>query len=77
MDGQKALQMREDWASSLNYQAVGVPGLMYQTVAARTHQTGVRMAPGAQSGNVMGMVIRPGLLLTGVGVTLGMIGSLE
>jgi putative ABC transport system permease protein len=55
--------------------AVGVFGLMYETVARRTHEIGVRMALGAQSGDVMGMVIRRGLVLTGIGAVLGVAGS--
>ena len=56
--------------------AVGIFGLMYHTVTRRTHEIGVRMAIGAQSGDVVGMVLRQGLLLTGVGIALGIAGAL-
>ena len=56
--------------------AVGVFGLMYQTVARRTHEIGVRMALGAERGDVMGMVLRQGLMLTGIGAAIGLVGSL-
>ena len=63
-------------ALALVLAAVGIFGLMYQTVARRTHEIGVRMALGAQGGDVMGMVLRQGLLLTGIGVVLGVGGAL-
>jgi putative ABC transport system permease protein len=56
--------------------AVGVFGLMYQTVARRTHEIGVRMALGAQNGDVMRMVVRHGLMLACTGAVLGFIASL-
>ena len=62
-------------AVALVLAAVGVFGLMYQMVARRTHEIGVRMALGAQRGDLMGMIIRHGLLLTCTGAVLGLIGS--
>ena len=56
--------------------AVGIFGLMYQTVARRTHEIGIRMAVGAEGGDVVGMVLRHGMLLTGAGVVLGLAGAL-
>jgi putative ABC transport system permease protein len=56
--------------------AVGIFGLMYHTVTRRTHEIGVRMALGAQSRDVVGMVLRHGLLLTGLGIALGVAGAL-
>jgi putative ABC transport system permease protein len=55
--------------------AVGIFGLMYHTVMRRTHEFGVRMALGAQGRDVVRMVLRQGLLLTGLGVTLGVAGA--
>jgi putative ABC transport system permease protein len=63
-------------ALALVLAAVGIFGLMYQAVARRTHEIGVRMALGAQGGDVMGMVLRHGLLLTAIGVVLGVGGAL-
>ena len=63
-------------ALALVLAAVGIFGLMYQTVARRTHEIGVRMALGAHSGDVVGMVLRQGLLLTGAGIVLGVLGAL-
>jgi ABC-type antimicrobial peptide transport system permease subunit len=56
--------------------AVGIFGLMYHTVTRRTREIGVRMALGAQSRDVVGMVLRHGLLLTGLGIALGVAGAL-
>ena len=55
--------------------AVGIFGVMFQSVARRTHEIGVRMAVGAESGDVVRMVLRHGLLLTGTGVVLGLAGA--
>jgi len=63
-------------ALALVLAAVGIFGLMYQTVARRTHEIGVRMALGAHSGDVVSMVLRQGLLLTGAGIVLGVLGAL-
>ena len=41
------------------------------SVSSRTHEIGVRMALGAEPGDVLLMFVREGLLLTLVGVSLG------
>jgi putative ABC transport system permease protein len=63
-------------ALALVLAAVGIFGLMYQTVARRTHEIGVRMALGADAGDLVAMVLRHGLMLTGTGVVLGVLGAL-
>jgi predicted permease len=54
---------------------VGLYGIMSYAVARRTSEIGIRMALGAQRGNILGMVLREVLLLVGIGVVLGIAGS--
>jgi len=63
-------------ALALLLAAVGIFGLMYQTVARRTHEIGVRMALGADAGDLVTMVLWHGMFLTGTGVVLGVVGAL-
>jgi predicted permease len=54
---------------------VGLYGIMSYAVSRRTSEIGIRMALGAQRGNILGMVLREVLLLIALGVTLGTCGS--
>jgi putative ABC transport system permease protein len=55
---------------------IGVYSVLAYTTARRTQEIGIRMALGAKSSDVQGMVIRMGLRLVGIGVGLGLIASL-
>jgi predicted permease len=52
---------------------VGVYGIVSYAVTLRTQEIGVRMAMGAQSKDVLGMILRQGLVLTGWGLLAGLI----
>jgi putative ABC transport system permease protein len=55
---------------------IGLFGLMSYQVTQRTREIGVRLALGADRGRILALVLRRGLLLTGLGVALGMVASL-
>jgi putative ABC transport system permease protein len=61
--------------SALLMAAIGIYGLMSYSVQQRTQELGVRMALGAQSGNIRNMVIRQGMLLAAIGLLIGISGA--
>jgi putative ABC transport system permease protein len=55
--------------------AIGLYGVMSYTVIQRTQEIGIRIALGAQTGDVLKMVLRQGLWLTALGLALGLAGA--
>jgi len=62
-------------AIGLSLALLGVYGVVAYTVSRRTREIGIRMALGANPFDVMRMVIRQGLVLALIGVTLGATGA--
>lgn len=55
--------------------AIGLFGVMAYLVAQRTHEIGLRLALGAQRGNILRLILGRGMMLTLIGVAAGLIGA--
>ena len=56
--------------------AIGIYGLIQYSIATRTHEIGIRMAVGAQAGEIFRMILGEGLKLCLIGLVLGLLGAL-
>jgi putative ABC transport system permease protein len=56
--------------------AVGIYGVMAYSVSQRTREIGIRVAMGAQKGNVLLLILKQGATLALVGVIVGLVGAL-
>jgi putative ABC transport system permease protein len=62
-------------AIALVLSAAGIYGVTAYSVTQRTHEFGIRMALGAQVGDVLRMILGQGLLLIAIGTALGLLAA--
>jgi predicted permease len=55
--------------------AMGLYGVMSHLVTQSTHDIGVLVTLGARPGNIIGLVVRQGMELAGVGIAVGLVGA--
>jgi len=68
------MSMRARMSNVVTYElaALGIYGVIAYSVAQRTREFGIRTALGAGQGAILRMVVREGLLVTGLGIAIGL-----
>jgi predicted permease len=62
-------------AIALILAVIGIYGVISYSIGERRHEFGLRMALGAQPGQVLGLVLRQAMVLSLIGVVIGLVGS--
>src|SRR5205085_8642574 len=62
-------------ATGLILTLTGIYGVISYTVAQRTQEIGIRMALGAQRSDVLKLLVGQGMVLTAVGIVIGMVAA--
>jgi putative ABC transport system permease protein len=57
---------------ALTLGVIGIYGVVSYTVAQRRREIGIRLALGAQRGQVLGMIVKRALVLVGIGIATGL-----
>jgi putative ABC transport system permease protein len=56
--------------------SIGVYGVLSGSVSERTREIGVRVAVGATRGNILALIVRQGMILTALGIVIGLVGAM-
>jgi predicted permease len=63
-------------ATALLLAAVGIYGVMSYAVSRRAHELGIRLALGSSRGEIVGLVLKQGMRLAGIGMAAGLVAAL-